>query len=130
MKKTLSLLLVLVMCLSLCACSGSAPESAAPETTTTPETTAVPGTPLTLDNYDTYLTIFCESNHIDKDNYPPFSVQHHNGGNGMKTTTGYTYYLYPLLRTYVYIEGASSNFNYFDVEVTVKFSGTYQPGAD
>ena len=124
MKKAISLILVFVMCLHLCACGGS--NSDTPETTEAP--TEQKGTPLTLDNYDTYLRVFCESNPNYDDTRPLFSVQQHNGGNGMKTTSGYTWYLYPLARMYVFIEGASTNFNYFDIEVTIKFTITCQPG--
>lgn len=132
MKKVISLILALVLCLSLCACGTpgnptEVPETTVPETTI-PETTAAKGTPLTLDNYDSYLTIKVSAYSKEDGDHVRFSVQQYNFGYGMKIPGGYTWYLYPLLGVNANIKGASSNFNYYDVEVKVKVSVTYESG--
>jgi hypothetical protein len=106
MKKALSLLLALVLCLSLCAC-GSKENSN--------------GTELTLDNYSNYLTVSARLGDSG-DVY----VGTANMGHGVKFSGGWTYYLYKELFCAVDIKGVSTNFNYNNISVTVRFTGKYQ----
>ena len=126
MKKTIALILALLLCISMAACGAPAQETTPP--TTVPATTAPKGIPLTIENCQNYLNISAGAYATNDDTHPMFSVQSYNGGMGMKTPGGYTWYVYPLLRMTTRIQGASTNFNYFDIEVTIKYTGTYQPG--
>ena len=130
MKKALSLLLALVLCLSLCACGendtqesqNTELESSVVEESSTENTNE---TILTLDNYSQYLN-------VDACMMDPFdvtkgvNVQAVNNGSGVPYDGGRTFYLYKYFDARLYVEGASSNFNYNDVSVTVRFTGTYQ----
>ena len=105
MKRTISIFLSLVMALSLCACGGKSNE-----------------TELTLDNYSTYLTASVS----DPGSEDAVGVHSYNNGYGIPYDGGSTLYLYNHLNTAVTVVGSSTNFNYNDVSVTVRFAGTYK----
>ncbi len=120
MKKALFLILALVMCLSLCACGSGSGTSENPQNK---------GTPLTIDNYENYLNVSVSAHASKDDTHLPVSVKKHNNGKGMELPNGYAWELYPLLYVNTSVNGASTNFNYMDVELTIKVSGEYYPGA-
>ena len=92
MKKALSLILALVMCLSLCACGGSSKVT------------------LDLNNYQQYISVSPTNSEITKGvtvgQYPNIS----------RNTA---------LRLSVVAEGVSTNFNYNDVIIKVRFYSSY-----
>lgn len=107
MKRTIAIFLSLVMALSLYACGGKSNE-----------------TELTLDNYSTYLTVSANVNNPDFED--AVGVHSYNDGWGIPYDGGSTLYLYNHLKTSVYVRGTSTNFNYNNVSVTVRFVGTYK----
>jgi len=107
MKRTISIFLSLVMALPLCACGGKSNE-----------------TELTLDNYSTYLTVSASVS--DPGLEDAVGVHSYNNGYGIPYDGGSTLYLYNHLNTAVTVVGSSTNFNYNDVSVTVRFAGTYK----
>ena len=107
MKKTLSLLLALVLCLSLCACGSEGKSN---------------GTELTLDNYSNYLTVDARLGDLGDGVY----VGTANFGTGVSFSGGRTYYLYKGFNCWVGVKGVSTNFNYNNVSVTVRFTGKYK----
>lgn len=102
MKKLLALFLIVVLCLSLSACGDGSIE-------------------LTVDNYDDYLSVgasisnpsFTDGVHVS------YGIPYPNGEGG-------TYYIYEYLNARLNVEGKSTNFNYNDVVVTIKFNGKYR----
>ena len=106
MKKALSLMLALVMCLSLCACGNSGGSS--------DEVT------LTMENYSKYLS-------IDAAVFTPSSSDAAvNLPNPAKFGDVITSTVYKYFNLRLNVEGVSTNFNYHDVSVTVRFFGKYQ----
>lgn len=101
MKKALSLIFSLVLCLSLCACGSASKGSASAEIE------------LTLDNYQNYLQVYVSSNASGE--YVRF----------MNPIPGYTGPWYPEILNIVSTKGVSTNFNYNDVVVEIEISGTY-----
>lgn len=114
MKKALSLILALVMCLSLCACDGNAGSNGNPDEIA-----------LTLENYSKYLSVEAKM-------YEPsifdggLNVQAVNNGNGIPYDGGSTFYVYKYFLTSLQVKGVSPNFNYNDVSITIRFKGTYK----
>ena len=109
MKRAISLILAIMMCLSLCACGGKSDNIK-----------------LTLDNYSTYLSVDAKmyNGSIFED---AVNVQAVNNGRGIPYKGGSTtFYVYEKLSTFLEVKGASTNFNYNDVSITVRFTGTYQ----
>ena len=131
MKKALSLILALVMCLSLCACGGNTGSNA---NTTTANTTTANNTnttnensdeiALTLDNYSKYLSVTAFMN--NPASTEGLFVGAVNNGMGIPYDGGSTLYVYRHFSSNVTVEGVSTNFNYNDVSLTVRFTGTYK----
>ena len=114
MKKLFTIFISAVMALSVCACGGGAkPE----ETTTVAGTKKVNGIELTKDNYETYLNVFVESNTIDPIDYSTVW--------GDKNPSGS--YVYKGFETRISVSGKSSNYDYNDVVVKVRITGSYVP---
>ena len=102
MKKTLSLILALVLCLSLCACGGDN------------------GVKLTLENYESYLKVigYVTENRDGQ-------ISHGHPGIWMGKYSG-AYKLYESLfqtqlRGTITVENLAPNYSYEGVEITVKF---------
>ena len=96
MKKAISIIVMLIICLNMCACAGIAKSNEIE---------------LTLDNYQQYLKfINC---HCDK-RTQTVSVGHY--GNIARP--------YALFGRFV-VEGTSTNFNYNNVKITIQCSGSY-----
>lgn len=121
MKKTISLFLALVLCLSLCACSSS--RNSSDGTSNGGNSNEVK---LTLENYSKYLSITARVNDPSAFDGGGLNVQSKNNGAGIPYDGGNTYYVYNYLNQNVFVEGASTNFNYNDISVTVRFTGTYK----
>lgn len=123
MKKALSLLLALVLCLSLCACGGNTGSN---ENTTNEDTTN--GNPdeiaLTLDNYSKYLSVTAFMH--DPASTEGLFVGAVNNGTGISYDGGSTFYVYNHFSSNVKVEGVSTNYNYNDVSLTIRFTGTYK----
>lgn len=102
MKRALSLILALVLCLPLCACNNTGEIE------------------LTLENYSKYLTI--------KANVGEPSI--FDGGlrlmYDVPVEGGTRSFVYEYFILNLDVKGVSTNFNYNDISITVRFSGTYQ----
>ena len=98
MKKLIALILALILCLSLCACGGKE-------------------TKLTLENYTQYITLETACSLSDDIRVADTELP---GTGGVVT-----FYMGDTITPMVKIIGASSNFNYNNVKVKVRFSGTY-----
>lgn len=108
MKKALSLILALVLCLSLCAC-GEDKKSNEIE--------------LTLDNYNQYLNIdvdFVDGNIIKLGKWIIVDEAGYDG------VDAYIDEAMTSFGCYAEVEGVSQNFNYNDVKVTIEVSGKYK----
>lgn len=110
MKKSIAIIMALAMCISLCACGGGKDNIK-----------------LTLDNYSTYLSVDARmyNGSLFED---AVNVQHLNNGHGIPYNErgSSTFYVYEKLITSLEVKGVSTNFNYNDVSITVRFTGTYQ----
>lgn len=106
MKKALSLILALVLCLSLCACDNSDANSDEVK--------------LTLENYSKYLSIKAKVGNPDIFD-GGVKLMHDVPIEGGARSFVYTYFNITLG-----VEGVSTNFNYNDLSITVRFSGTYK----
>lgn len=117
MKRTLSLILALILCIALCACNSDSKKG--DETTSNPDEIK-----LTLENYSKYLDI------TGRMNDPSFTegtyVGSLNGGYGIAYEGGSTFYLYKYFNCSTHVEGVSQNYNYNDVKITVRYKGEYQ----
>ena len=98
MKKAISLLLALVLCLSLCACSKENAESSKSNEVI-----------LTLDNYKTYLN-------LDIHSFAPGDSDAYGFPGAPHCRSEYT--------GAISCTGASTNYDYNNIEITVKFTGT------
>lgn len=87
-----------MLCLSLCACKK--------------------GTQLTIENYSDYLTVdvYCEGG---GESHRYEIIKYSDGRQVL------TYPYYEGIKGGISIKGVSTNYNYEDVSVTIKFSGTY-----
>ena len=77
-----------------------------------------------MENYKKYLKIkhyFGTSLELKDALY----CQSANNGLGVEYDGGYTWYLYNRIDSAVWISGASTNFIYNDIVLTVRFTGTY-----
>lgn len=102
MKKAVSFILAIILCLSMCACSAKSNEIE-----------------LTLDNYDDYLKINIALNHPN-DVKP--KCKKFIGANGSIYTDGsFSSYLALDVR----VEGVSSNFLYSDIVIVVRANGKH-----
>lgn len=101
MKRTLALLLALLMVLPLCACGKKGDEIK-----------------LTLDNYKTYLNVTTRTDESGSEVRPPYGVR-------VSTNTIRTI-LYSGGSCTLTISGISENFNYNDVKVVVRATGDYK----
>lgn len=102
MKKTISVLLVLVLCLSMCACSTG---------------TKSDGIELTLENYEQYL--YVSANAYVQEEYKGNMFVIGRSGAYDFITDDYGQNIYGA----VYVEGLSQNFNYSNIKVKVEITG-------
>nr|MCR5652411.1 hypothetical protein [Ruminococcus sp.] len=118
MKKVLALVLTFILLLSLTSCGGG-------------EESKSNAIELTMDNYSKYLDITGGiSCNEDSDN--ELYVGSLNRGYGIETPSGSTLYVYDTINYHASVEGLSQNFNYNDIKVTVKLTGsckTFKLGA-
>lgn len=98
MKKILFLTMALILCFSLCACNT--------------------GTQLTIENYTDYLSLGVDCVAGGERHFYS-EIPYING----IPYTGHGYY--EGINGAISIKGVSTNYNYEDVSVTIKFSGTY-----
>ncbi len=109
MKKVIALLLVYVMCLGLCAC-----DTTNNSTADSPNSTADSSIELTLSNCEQYLDI---------------AVSTSSYGDGSHYYNDVTYidfgYFYDGVEFDLTVNGASPNYNYSNVVVTVNVAGEY-----
>jgi len=117
MKKTITILLALVITLSLIACGGTNVPSPTPEPTTDPNLIE-----LTADNYskyfDTSYICGCSNPKVSVASAGPYGLPLGNGRS--------TLYLYDSIGFSVDVKGVSQNYNYNDVVITFRCSGTYK----
>ena len=108
MKKVLALMLALVLVLSLAACGGGSNSNEIE---------------ITMDNYSKYLKIGGSIGCNERlDN--ALGVGSLNGGMGIATPSGSTFYVYDSIYYSASVSGLSENFNYNDIKVTVKLTGS------
>lgn len=103
MKKLLSLILALAICLPLCACGEKSNEIE-----------------LTLDNYKQYLDVSAQAQlreDYESDNSFLIGYDTKNNCNCVTSKFGQNVY------GYIWVEGLSQNFNYNDIEIKVEFTG-------
>ncbi len=100
MKRTLALLLALLMALSLCACGGNSDEIE-----------------LTLDNYETYLKVDTFLSGDGESVLMPALFADSSGSHIVRH--------YPSARVCSTMSGSSTNFNYNDVKVVVHVTGNW-----
>ena len=81
------------------------------------------GTELTVDNYSKYLEI--SSYFIDSDKADGIIVSALNYGEGLQTKNGYVSHVYNIMDIVASVSGLSQNFNYNDIKITCKLTGTY-----
>lgn len=119
MKKTIALLLAIIVLALLCSCGSQDSEPAN-------DPNAIK---ITAENFDKYFKTTqksCSCDSFDADN--AVNVSGVFGQYGFDLGTGSTtlYFYKKIDSISVIIEGASPNFNYNDIEVTFKCSGTYK----
>ena len=108
MKKAIAIMLVLVMCLSLCACTGETKSNEIK---------------LTLDNYDDYFTIttrYSHANDVDMVTGP-------NGYNvySVDATKFAAKEASSNFQITVSVEGVSTNYQYSDISLVINLKGYY-----
>lgn len=103
MKKMFSVLIIVALCLDLCACSSG--------------TTS---TKLTLDNYEQYLDVRAAAEIQDDYEGNSFLIGTYMGYDYF--TSKYGQYIYGS----VSVRGLSTNFNYTDIEIEVEITGKYR----
>ena len=127
MKKAITLLLAGVFLILLCSCGvskvGSTKDSNTVESTKDPNAIEI-----TAENFDKYFNTSYYCNCSDIFDGKAVGVSGVFGQYGFDLGTGTsTLYFYKGIDTIsVYVEGASSNYNYNDIVVTFKCSGTYK----
>ena len=114
MKKWIALICSFLFVLLMCSCSGG-------EQKKDPNTTE-----LTLENYSKYIKL-STSVYTSTDWDDMLGVGGlFPGGYGMPVPGGSTLYVYKKIQVSAKAEAASTNYDYNDVEFTVRFSGTYK----
>ena len=148
LKRIFALVITVVILISVVSCNSSATTTNTTEITTvslntsatTQSTTIVTTTTgtvattsdknpneieLTLDNYSKYLSVTSVvTDAVDLSGQ--LYVRNLNNGNGIRYDGGYTFYLYKYFDRYTRVSGVSTNFNYNDVVVTVRYTGSYK----
>lgn len=106
MKRTISLILVLVMCLSLCACGGEG-------------ATKSNEIDLTLDNYTNYMKIRGSVGSADFIEIDSIWFGRYSQSYKLCHT-----YFATSLSSWISTDDIASNYNYNNVKITIKFTGT------
>ena len=142
LKQISTLIITVMMLISIVACGSTSTTINTAGITTSPNTsettqattiiTTVASTSnknpneieLTLDNYSKYLKIGAWIS--NPSSTEGVNVQAFNSGNGIRYDGGNTYYLFKYFYHSVTVKGVSSNFNYNDIVITIRFTGTYK----